>query len=242
MQPKKAGMKYVWGLAAPLLGYELLGLAAAVLFSPLGISSLGVTFLSSLVCIPVFWNLYRKDRERQMLSMEGCIPVEAYYVVWSVSATAALAFVSSQILNMTGLPEWSRSFQQVNHSIETDSLQMQILTAVLAAPVAEELLMRGVLYGRLRERMSAKAAIFSSAVLFGIFHGNVVQFIHALVVGIFLAWLMERFRDIRVPILAHMAANLGSLVLVPRENTTEYVLGLAVCLACVGRTVQILKK
>jgi len=235
-------MRFIWRIAWPILVYEWLRNTVMLTFgSAMKLSVLEITLISALICIPVFGIIYRKDRERQLMSIEKCVPAEAYYMVWAVSGTAALAFLSSQLVSMTGLMEWSKSFQEVNNAIAGDSLWLQLLTAVFIAPAAEEFLMRGVLYGRLREGMSAKAAILCSGLLFGIFHGNIVQGIHAFVVGVFLAWLMERFRDIRVPILGHMAANLSSFVVTVPESGTEYILELVVCLACVGRTIQILK-
>ena len=56
--------------------------------------------------------------------------------------------------------------------------------------------------------MRPPAAILISALVFGIFHGNVIQGIYAFLIGIFFAWLMERTQRILVPIVGHMSANL----------------------------------
>jgi len=77
----------------------------------------------------------------------------------------------------------------------------------------EELLMRGLLYQRLRDMMQAGAAIFWSALIFGISHGNIVQGVYAFLLGMFFAWLKERFGTILIPIAAHMSANLFAIML-----------------------------
>jgi hypothetical protein len=164
-------------------------------------------------------------------------------VIWVVSGTAALAFLSSEFL--TSLPwliEFSEGYQEVNDAIQADTLLMQLLAAVVVGPILEELLMRGLLYGRLKDLMPAKAAIVCSAVAFGIIHGNLVQGIHGFVVGLFLAWLMERFDNLWVPILAHMAANMATLLIFPENGRMSYLLQILVCFALVIRTIQILNQ
>ena len=55
--------------------------------------------------------------------------------------------------------------------------------------------------------------MFFSALAFGIIHGNIVQGIYAFTVGLFFAWLMERYQRIIAPVLAHMSANLFVVLL-----------------------------
>lgn len=69
---------------------------------------------------------------------------------------------------------------------------MEIVSAVIAAPLLEELLFRGMIYKRLRDLCSAKTAILVSAAFFGIFHGNLVQFVYAFIIGIMLAFVYEK--------------------------------------------------
>ena len=80
-------------------------------------------------------------------------------------------------------------------------------------PAVEELIMRGLLYQRLRAMMRPAAAMIWSALVFGVFHGNLVQGVYAFLIGLFFAWLMERTQRILVPMLGHMAANLFIVLL-----------------------------
>ena len=67
--------------------------------------------------------------------------------------------------------------------------------------------MRGLVYGRLRDMMRPLPAILWSALFFGLFHGNLVQGVYATACGIYLGWIMERFRTIKATAVAHIAAN-----------------------------------
>ena len=51
------------------------------------------------------------------------------------------------------------------------------------------------------------------SLLFALYHGNLPQGIYALLVGAVLAFLMESYQAALAPVLAHMAANLLSVLL-----------------------------
>ena len=51
-----------------------------------------------------------------------------------------------------------------------------------------------------------------SAVIFGVMHWNVVQFLYAGILGLLLAWLLERTGFLYAPVLAHIGANVMAVV------------------------------
>ena len=91
---------------------------------------------------------------------------------------------------------------------------LQLLCVCMLAPIVEELVMRGLLYERLREFMKPKWAIFLGGVLFGVFHGNLVQGIYAAWCGWFLCWLMETYHSLKATVLSHMVSNLAVTLIV----------------------------
>lgn len=113
---------------------------------------------------------------------------------------------------------------------------MEIVSAVIAAPILEELLFRGMIYRRLRDFCNAKLAIIISAVFFGVFHGNLVQFVYAFIIGLMLAYVYEKMKTIWAPIVFHVGANLLSVLiteLIPQSflNVPVIISAMAVCLA-----------
>ena len=62
------------------------------------------------------------------------------------------------------------------------------------------------------EKKQTSTAVMS-ALLFGIYHGNVLQGAYGFFMGILLAWVMERRRTISAPVLMHMSANMTSVVM-----------------------------
>ncbi|WP_089156131.1 CPBP family intramembrane glutamic endopeptidase [Micromonospora sp. NBS 11-29] len=82
----------------------------------------------------------------------------------------------------------------------------------VVSPCYEELLYRGIFYQGLAARMPAVAAIGLSASFFAVAHlPRVFNTVSALLAGLLFAWLLHRYRNLWVPIVAHAVSN-GSLV------------------------------
>mgnify|MGYP000852260991 FL=1 len=86
------------------------------------------------------------------------------------------------------------------------------LLGYLIQGMAEELLYRGVVERRLSLLCGSAPAIVLSAVIFGVMHWNVVQFLYAGILGLLLAWLLERTGFLYAPVLAHIGANVMAVV------------------------------
>ncbi|MBR6169028.1 CPBP family intramembrane metalloprotease [Candidatus Saccharibacteria bacterium] len=78
---------------------------------------------------------------------------------------------------------------------------------VVLAPIAEELIFRGYLYGKLRTRLSAIPAIILVSVLFGLMHGQWNVGIVVGVMSVFLCVARELTGTIYAGILMHMIRN-----------------------------------
>ena len=81
------------------------------------------------------------------------------------------------------------------------------LAVTIAAPLAEELFFRGLVYRALSETWSPFLAIFVSGLLFGAFHFNLGVLIPFTILGMFLAWGFRASGSIWVPIAAHFTIN-----------------------------------
>ena len=83
----------------------------------------------------------------------------------------------------------------------------QIILLVLLAPVLEEWIFRKLILRRLAP-WGEPVAIFGSAFLFGLFHGNFGQFFYAFAVGAVFAYVALRTGGIRYTVALHFLVNL----------------------------------
>ena len=111
-----------------------------------------------------------------------------------------------------GLLEWFLNLfdMSVMESIEAATISADTLSMFLYmglfAPVFEEILFRGLILRSLQP-YGKKFAIFASAFLFGVFHGNIVQSPFAFVVGLVLGYVAVEYSMLWAVVL-HMINNL----------------------------------
>ena len=105
----------------------------------------------------------------------------------------------------------------------SDTFSM-FLYASLLGPVAEELLFRGFILRSLQP-YGKKFAVFASALLFGLFHGNLLQTPYAFLMGLLLGWVTVEY-SIVWAILVHIFNNL-----VLADLLTRLTAGLSVAVA-----------
>ena len=81
-----------------------------------------------------------------------------------------------------------------------------IFSAVILAPIGEELIYRGVVL-RCTAKISQRFAIFFSAFIFGIMHGNPYQFVLGFLLGIPMAVITIKTGSLIPSIICHMVNN-----------------------------------
>lgn len=119
----------------------------------------------------------------------------------------------NQLIAWSGLHSLFPAYETIAAEFyNSNTMVFAYLAIALFAPVSEELVYRGLVYRRIRDYLGVNAAIVMSALIFGLVHGNVVQFIFAFLIGLALAAVYERYRTIWAPIAAHMAVNLFSCI------------------------------
>jgi uncharacterized protein len=87
-----------------------------------------------------------------------------------------------------------------------------VLTIVVAAPVLEELIYRGIIQEGLMHRLRPIGAIVLTSLLFGFIHFNPWQFTAAFIAGLFIGWVYYYTRDIILAITIHLVNNLFVVV------------------------------
>lgn len=99
-----------------------------------------------------------------------------------------------------------------------------LFVMVLLAPALEEWIFRKLLVDRII-RYGEGTAIFLSGLMFGLFHGNLNQFVYTFLVGAFWAFIYVKTGRLRYTIYLHMALNfmgsVGSLFFLDAISTLE---------------------
>lgn len=87
------------------------------------------------------------------------------------------------------------------------NLCIWFIEAVIIAPIFEEFIFRGLIYGSLRKRFSFGLSALFSAVFFSLLHNNIFYFLPILTLGTFFSYAYERTKNILAPMCLHTLHN-----------------------------------
>ena len=189
--------------ALKALGTEWYANAAAIL-SPV---------LAVLAAVPAFVFARRRNLSvRAELSLNGLGAGEIgimYAAMMGFNALGVVGVMGTELL-----------FNTAGYSVYIDivmkdtplSFWMTVLYAALLGPLIEEYVYRGVLLDSIRP-YGDRFAVVSSAVIFGLAHGNLMQFLPAALIGWFLGYVRVKTGSWGVCVLLHALNNLTSLLL-----------------------------
>lgn len=125
----------------------------------------------------------------------------------------AAAELTSTALDMSGLSEVFHTYDDsAKIMFQGQNAILLILDTVILGPLTEEMIFRGMTFRRIREHAGEKKAIILSALLFGVYHMNIVQGFFSFIVGCLLAWLYAGSGTLLVPLSAHMLINFYAAV------------------------------
>ncbi len=113
-------------------------------------------------------------------------------------------------------------FEEASSSMVEGAYIWSFLAVCIFGPIMEEILFRGLIFASLEKGLnSSKMAIIISAILFGIWHGIFIQSVYTTIIGITLAYVYSKTRNLKWPILIHIFNNLLSTL--PPFMDTEIV-------------------
>ena len=136
---------------------------------------------------------------------------------WKLALVASCGFLFSilvsVLIDLTGITNIFTGYEEASNLTFTGQPAiLLIITVGIIGPIAEEFIFRWMIFGRIRYYYGSKWAILFSGLMFGVYHGNMTQFIFCSVVGFAFAYLYDKSGNIWVPIASHMAVNLFGII------------------------------
>jgi CAAX protease family protein len=137
---------------------------------------------------------------------------------WRSLLVAAVMLVGAGIATDLGLGALGERLGLVSHWSEwfdaelawgsPAAVAVTLLGSVVFAPVFEELIFRGLLYGTLRARLAWPLAALGSALVFALAHGyGAAGFLSVFLSGVLWAWVYERTGSLLPSMAAHVVNN-----------------------------------
>lgn len=120
---------------------------------------------------------------------------------------------SLEIISRLGLhPEAQAAVVALKNSSEWLDRAALAVVAVVLAPIAEELLFRGILYPAIKRGGFPRLALWGTSFLFALIHMNLITFVPLLLFALVLTLLYERTGNLLAPLTAHALFNILNFV------------------------------
>lgn len=175
----------------------------------------GISNVLALIPLGLFYKWDTRLRKKRLLGkpkLNRVLKKKGVYFMTVVFAITA-SHVLNELITYSGLDKLFPGYSQLEEAaFSNQSIFLMIFVVGVAAPVVEEVLFRGLILKRIQDYLGSVWAVVLSALIFGIYHGNVVQFVYAGLLGLAFGVIMCRTNSLRVAITAHMAANLWSVL------------------------------
>lgn len=199
------------------------------------LTDLGVNVLSAfsfVIAGILIWYLNRPILRKAELQAKRLHPrrESVFTYLFVVAASVGMSLGMNLLLFLTGITSLSVSYQEVSASQYSVSVPLGLFIYGLAAPLAEELIFRGVLYNRIKKMFNVPVGIVLTAVLFAAYHGNMVQGLFAFFMGLVIVYLYEEFGFFYIPVAVHAIMNLTSYLLTISSQYSEMLAHWYVCI------------
>lgn len=169
--------------------------------------------IATALTIPIMLFMFHKDRVKE--KAVGVVQPEKakawkYFAI--IGIAAALCVGLNCLIIMSGLSPQDETYQETMTIMYSAPMMVQVICLGVLAPICEELVFRGLMFKRLRAQTSFVLAALYSTIVFAVIHGNMVQMVYAFVMGMVFAYAYEKYGSVKAPILAHITANMVSLI------------------------------
>lgn len=192
------------------------------------------SIIFSVSCIVIFGIWYYKScgGNYKFHVKKDFHPLQLVGILVMVPATQ---FATSLLVGIisTAFPKWLEEYNELMEAAglgaDTPIPLLMMIYSVCLAPFSEEILFRGVTMRIARRAFPFWIANILQALLFGIFHMNILQGCYAFALGLILGYVCERGGSIYYSIFFHFLFNLwGTTVSGLLEKVDPMILGMVI--------------
>lgn len=167
------------------------------------------------ICGIVFFVWYRYEiRGEARGKLKNFITVKGILLFIFLGIGCQFFFTGAMTLIQPLFTDIFSDYAKVIEGLTAGNEIVVLLLTLMIAPVTEELIFRGVTLHLANRQVPFLGANILQAVLFGIYHGNIIQGIYAALLGFLLGAVYYKYKSIFAPILLHMIINASSLITV----------------------------
>lgn len=169
---------------------------------------------AALCTIPLTGILFYHDRKMERGAEEDRAKRAGLLSYWKLIVLGAAGSIgASCLISMAGMAFSDTTYLEESAVVYSAPVAVQILVLGVVIPVAEELMFRGLLFGRYKSMRGYWYAALWSSLFFALIHTNVLQMAYALGLGVMLCYVYRKYHSFIAPVVLHVTANMTSILM-----------------------------
>ena len=182
-------------------------------------NNLVLTIISNIVSIIIFriiWSEKRNKAKKIKTNPINNTKKSYVFLILIAFLYSILFLIITYRLSFSGTNDMITSMNYFNSKNQFLGFILYASSILLVAPIAEELLCRGIMISELNKKFSENKSIIISAIIFGIMHlmaGGMILAIGAIIMGIILGMVYNTTKSLRSTMFVHGVANFSDIVL-----------------------------
>lgn len=219
----KIGLNYtffgVFAIIMQIIIINIIGFTNPIILNDINLTSIIASVCNYILPLPIFLYLMNKLEKQEINSNKLTIKKFIVYIAISLTLMWIGNLIGLTITEILGNLIQSEIANPIVETIDSSSIYTNLLLMVIMAPIFEEIIFRKLLIDR-TIKYGKGVSILLSALIFGLFHGNLNQFFYAFLIGGFFAYVYIKTGKIIYTILLHLTINFfGSIISVIVGNS-----------------------
>lgn len=219
----KIGLNYtffgVFAIIMQIIIINIIGFTNPIILNDINLTSIIASVCNYILPLPIFLYLMNKLEKQEINSNKLTIKKFIVYIAIALTLMWIGNLIGLTITEILGNLIQNEIANPIVETIDSSSIYTNLLLMVIMAPIFEEIIFRKLLIDR-TIKYGKGVSILLSALIFGLFHGNLNQFFYAFLIGGFFAYVYIKTGKIIYTILLHLTVNFfGSIISVIVGNS-----------------------
>lgn len=175
-----------------------------------------IIIISTIITFIIYSLIYRKRKSemKSFIRFKGIRPYVVLLIIFfGLSFNMLIDAVISKLSEISVLRELFESYYRLNNTLTNGNFVLGLIGIGIMGPIFEEILFRGLILGELKKITKVQLAIILQAVLFGVYHMNVIQGVFAAIIGLALGYVYDKYDSIIASMLLHITINTSSVII-----------------------------
>lgn len=171
-----------------------------------------ISGIAAVISIPIFYRMLNKEWMKRPYRLQTLKPVYKKYIYVALVAVG-LTVAFNLGVNAFEFFRYDVDYARIARGIYSEPLYLQVLVIGFLMPISEELMFRGLIFERISNYGSETSGVILTSLLFGLYHGTMIQLIYAFVFSLLMIFAYKRCGSFRAPMVFHIVSNLSSLAM-----------------------------